>query len=75
MVAEVVAAVEGVAAARALGVVAVVGVLLRRRRVLVLVVSVEVGAALEGFGVAARVEADYWVIASGFWSGSWGRWC
>ena len=59
-----VAAVKRVAAPRALGVVAVVGVLLRRRSVLVLVVSVEVGAALEWFGVAAGVEADDWVVAA-----------
>jgi hypothetical protein len=64
VVAEVVAAVKRVATPCALGIVAVVGLLLRGRCVLVLVVPVEVGAALEWFGVAAGMEADYWVIAA-----------
>lgn len=64
VVAEVVAAVERVAAARALGVVAKVRLLLRGGGVLVLVVSVEVGASLEGFGVAAGEQADDGIVAS-----------
>lgn len=64
MVAEVVAAVKRVAAACALGVVAKVRVLLRGGCVLVLVVAVEVCAALERLGVAAGEEAYNGIVAS-----------
>lgn len=60
MVAEVIATVKGLAAARAFGVVAVVCILLRGGCVLVLVVAIEVRAALERFGVAMREQADDW---------------
>lgn len=56
VVAEVIPAVEGLAGAHAPGIVAVVHLLGRLRRVDVLVVPVEVGAALEGPGVAVWVE-------------------
>ena len=57
MVAEMVAAVEGRVATRALGVIAVVGLLALVRPVFVLVVAVEVRVALEGHRLAARDEA------------------
>lgn len=70
VVAEVVAAVERVLAARAPRVVAEPRLLGRVVGVLVLVVTVEVGAALEGLGVAAGEEAADGIVAAtegSFW--------
>jgi hypothetical protein len=64
MVAEMVAAVKGVTAPATAGVIAMIRVLLRRRSVLVLVVTVEIGATLEGLRIAARVEAAHWIVAA-----------
>lgn len=64
MVAEMVAAVKRVTASAAAGVIAVIRVLLGRGSVLVFVVTVKIGATLEGLRIAARVEAAHWIVAA-----------
>lgn len=64
VVAEVIATVERISAPPTAGVIAMIRVLLRRRSVLVLVVTVQIGTTLEGLRIAARVEATYWIVTA-----------
>lgn len=64
VVAKVIATVKGVAAAAAAGVIAVIRLLLRGRSVLVLVVTVKIGATLKGFRIATGVEAAHGIVAA-----------
>ena len=59
-----VAAVKGIATPATAGIIAVIRVLLRRGSVLVFVVTVKIGATLEGLRIAARVEAANWIVAA-----------
>lgn len=64
VVAKVVTTVKRIAAPATAGVIAMIRVLLRRGSVLVFVVTVEIGATLEGFCIAAGVKAAYWIVTA-----------
>lgn len=69
VVAEVVTAMEWLVATHAFRVVAEIRLLVRIGRVLVLVVSDEVGATLKRLSIAAWREAEDWIVAAANRSG------